>query len=65
MTHANYIPYMVGVYQSVFVRPCASRPLIDGLLVCWCDRDVAEWQVASMSMWADKNNGRKMGARPP
>lgn len=38
--------YMVGVYQSVFVRPCASRPLIDGLLVCWCDRDVAEWQVA-------------------
>lgn len=26
--------YMVGVYQSELVRPCASRPLIDRLLVC-------------------------------
>lgn len=40
--------YMAGVYLSVFVRPCASRPLIDRLLVCVLvrERDVVEWQVA-------------------
>lgn len=59
--------YMVGEYLSVLVHPCASRLLIDRLLLCVLVRErcggVAGCQACRCGQI--KNNGRKMGARPP